>query len=125
MRFASSRATRPRLRELVAALDEDEAPVAATWRLVSETAANMGLPRPSYPHIRRLVQAERRRRLARAELRDVVKEAASTIVAGRVPGFDYTLGRLLDAQAKLAEEEACVSETQAAFGVRGRPPPAS
>lgn len=121
MRFAISRASRPRLRELVAALDEDDTPVAATWRLVSETAANLGLPRPSYPHIRRLVLDERRRRRARAEIRDVVKEAASTIAGGRVPGFDYTLGRLLDAQAALAAEEDCVSETQGAFGSRGPP----
>jgi hypothetical protein len=119
MRFASSRASRPRLRELVAALDEDDTPMAATWRLVSETAANLGLPRPSYPHVRRLVLDERRRRRARSEIRDVVKEAASTIAAGRVPGFDYTLGRLLDAQAALAAEEDCVSETQGAFGSRG------
>jgi hypothetical protein len=121
MRFASSRAIRPRLRELVAALDEDGTPVAATWRLVSETAANLGLPRPSYPHIRRLVLDERRRRRARAAIRDVVKEAASTVAGGRVPGFDYTLGRLLDAQAALAAEEDCVSETQASLGSRGPP----
>jgi hypothetical protein len=121
MRFATSRATRPRLRELVAALDEDDTPVAATWRLVSETAANLGLPRPSYPHVRRLVLDERRRRRARAEIRDVVKEAASSIAAGRVAGFDYTLGRLLDAQAALAAEEDCVSETQGVFGSRGPP----
>ena len=94
-------------------------PAAATWRLVSETAAKVGLPRPSYPHVRRLVIAERRRRRAHAELRDVLKEAASSIAAGRVPGFDYTVGRLLDAQAALAAEEDCVSETQ------GVPPPAS
>jgi len=121
MRFASSRATRPRLRELVAALDEDDVPAAATWRLVSETAAKVGLPRPSYPHVRRLVIAERRRRRARQELRDVLKEAASTIAGGRVPGFDHTAGRLLDAHAALAAEEACVSETQADFGSRGPP----
>jgi hypothetical protein len=121
MRFASSRATRARLRELVAALDEDNTPVAATWRLVSETAANLRLPRPSYPHIRRLVLDERRRRRARATIRDVVKEAASTVAGGRVPGFDYTLGRLLDAQAALAAEEDCVSETQASSGSRGPP----
>ena len=121
MRFASSRATRPRLRELVAAFDEDEVPAAATWRLVSETAAKLGLPRPSYPHVRRLVIAERRRRRARNELHDVLKEAASTIAGGRVPGFDYTLGRLLDAQAALAAEEDCVSETQGVSGSRGRP----
>lgn len=123
MRFASSRATRPRLRELVAALDEDDVPAAVTWRLVSETAATMGLPRPSCPHVRRLVVAERRRRRARKELRDVLKEAASTIAAGRTPGFDYTLGRLRDAHAALADEEAGVSETQGEFGSRA--PPAS
>jgi hypothetical protein len=71
--------------------------------------------------VRRLVLDERRRRRARSEIRDVVKEAASTIAAGRVPGFDYTLGRLLDAQAALAAEEDCVSETQGAFGSRGPP----
>jgi hypothetical protein len=121
MRFASSRATRPRLRELVASLDEDDVPMAATWRLVAETAANLGLPQPSYPHIRRLVLDERRRRRAREAIRDIVKEAASTVAAGRVPGFDYTLGRLLDAQAALADEEACVSETQGGFGAREPP----
>jgi hypothetical protein len=69
MRFASSPSTRLRLRELVAALDEDGAPAAATWRLVGETAANLGLPRPSYPHVRRLVRDERRRRRAPARFR--------------------------------------------------------
>lgn len=121
MRFASSRSARPWLRELVAALDEGDVPAAATWRLVAETAASAGLPRPSYPHVRRLVIAERRRRRARAELRDVLKEAASSIAAGRVPGYDYTMGRLLDAQAALAAEEACVSETRAFSGSRGPP----
>ena len=121
MRFASSRATRPRLRELVAALDED-GPLAETWRLVGQTAANLGLPRPSYPHVRRLAIDERRRRRARRELRDVVREAASTIATGRAPSFDYTLGRLLDAQAALAAEEACVSETQGDGDDHARPP---
>jgi len=72
MRFASSRSSRPRLRELVAALDEDGATTAATWRLVGETAARAGLLRPSYPHVRRLVAAERRRRRAQRDLRDAV-----------------------------------------------------
>ena len=121
MRFASSRASRPRLRELVAALDEDGAPAAATWRLVGETAAKAGLSRPSYSHIRRLVAAERRRQRAQRELRDAVREAASTVAAGRAPSFEYTLGRLLDAQAALIDEEACVSETQGFSGLRARP----
>ena len=121
MRFASSRSSRPRLRELVAALDEDGAPAAATWRLVGETAAKVGLPRPSYPHVRRLVVTDRRRRAARDELRDAIREAAATLAAGRAPGYDYTLGRLLDAQAELADEEDCVSETQGSFGSRSPP----
>ena len=87
--------------------------MAVTWRLVGETAAKVGLPRPSYPHVRRLVAAERRRRAARREFRDVLREAAVTVAAGGTPSFDYTLGRLLDAQIALADEEACVSETQA------------
>ena len=121
MRFASSRSSRPRLRELVAALDEDDAPAAATWRLVGETAAKVGLPRPSYPHIRRLVAAERRRRAAHQELREAIRDAAATIAAGRTPGYDYTLGRLLDAQAELTDEEDRVSETQGSFGSRSPP----
>jgi hypothetical protein len=122
MRFATRRAIRPRLRELVAALDEDDVPVAATWRLVSATAAHAGHPRPSYPHVRRLVLDERRRRRARTQLRDVLKESAGDIAAGRTPGFDYTLGRLLDAQAALAAEEACVSETQGSVSGERAPP---
>ncbi len=82
------------------------------------TAAAKGLPRPSYPHVRRLVAAERPCRRAQRELRDVIKEAASTVAGGAFPSFDYTLGRLLDAQAALADEEACVSETQALLGSR-------
>jgi hypothetical protein len=121
MRFASSRSSRPRLRELVAALDQNDVPAAATWRIVGETAARVGLPRPSYPHVRRLVAAERRRRAAHARVRELVKEAAGTIAAGRAPGYDYTLGRLLEAQAALADEEACVSETQAFPGTRAPP----
>jgi hypothetical protein len=121
MQFASSRASRPRLRELVAALDEDDVPMAATWRLVGQFSRNAGLPRPSYPHVRRLVAAERRRRAAHLELRDVLKEAASTVAAGRVPSFDYTLGRLLDAQAALVDEEARDSETQSFPGMRAPP----
>lgn len=118
MRFASSRASRPRLRDLVASLDEDGVPIALTWRRVSESAAKLGLPRLSYPHARRLIRDERRLRELRGDRNAILKEAASTIAAGRVPGFDYTLGRLLDAQAALLDEEDCVSETQGVSGSR-------
>jgi len=101
------------LEPLVAALDEDDVPLAVTWRLVSDAAANVGFPRPSYPNVRRLALAERRRRRLQRELRSVITEAMSTAAGGRTPNYDYTLGRLLDAHAALAAERACVSETQA------------
>ena len=112
MRFATARAIRPGLRVLVAALDEDGVPTAATWRLVAEAALKLGVPRPSYPHVRRLVLAERRRRARRDERNAVLRQAASAIAAGRVPDCDFTLGRLLDAETALASEEDCVSEAQ-------------
>lgn len=101
--------------ELVIALDREDRPIAETWRSVSEAVAALGFPRPSYPNVRRLVLAERRRRRLRRELQEVWKEAAQSLVTGRVPGFDYTLGRLLDATEALADA-ACVSETQASRG---------
>ena len=82
------------VRDLAVALDRDDEPIAATCRRVGESAAKLGFPRPSYSHIRRVVISERRRR---SEVREVLLEAASTFAAGRVPGFDYTLGRLQDA----------------------------
>lgn len=102
--------------ELSIALDRDDQPVAETWRLVSEAAAQLGLPRPSYPNVRRLVLAERLRGRLRQELRDVVQDAAGSFAAGRVPDFDYTMRRLHEAAYALAEIEPRVSETQASRG---------
>ena len=79
-----------------------------TWQLRSTAAANRSprpgvesrnplqnwKPRPSYPHIRRVVLAERDRRQAIAE---ALREVASTIAAGRAPDFDYTMRRLHEA----------------------------
>jgi hypothetical protein len=122
MEFAMPRSSRSRIYDLVVTLDADDQPIAATWRLVNESAAKLGLPRPSYPHVRRLVLAARRHRQLRRELHDVLQQAATTFAAGRVPGFDYTLGRLLDAQRALAADEACVSETQGFLsGTQGPP----
>jgi hypothetical protein len=123
MEFAMPRSSRSRIYDLVVTLDAEEAPIAATWRRVNDSAEELGLPRPSYPHVRRLVLVARRHRQLRRELHDVIEEAAATFATGRVPGFDYTLGRLLDAQRALAAERACVSETQGFLaGSRGPPP---
>jgi hypothetical protein len=60
MRFAVAAYDR-RLRGLVIALDRDGAPVAATWRAVGAAADRLGLRRPSYYTVRRLVILERLR----------------------------------------------------------------
>lgn len=112
MRFASSRSTRPRLGDLVAALDEDDVPAAQTWRRVSDAAQRLGLPRPSYPHARRLIALERRRRALLARRRAILLETAHTFGAGRTPNYDYTIGRLNEVARALAENEDRVSETQ-------------
>lgn len=113
MRFASSRSSRPRLRDLVAALHEDERPIAETWRRVAEAANRLELPAPSYPHARRLVLSERRRRALLARRRAALERAASSVAAGRAPAFDPLVGELIDTSHGLADERACVSETQA------------
>jgi hypothetical protein len=109
------RSSRRTVAELTTALDREDQSAAETWRLVSEAAAQLGFPRPSYPNVRRLVRVERTRRQLRQELREALLEAGSTVAAGRVPGFDYTMGRIHDAVAALAAEEARVSETQDRF----------
>lgn len=112
MRFASSRSTRPRLRDLVAALDEDDVPVAQTWRRVSSAVERLGLPRPSYPHARRLIAVERRRRALLARRREILMETAHTFGGGRTPSYDESVVRLNEVARALAGNEACDSETQ-------------
>lgn len=112
MHCAMPRSSLRAVDELVIALDRDAQPIAETWRLVSEAAITLGFPRPSYPNVRRLVHVERLRRRLRQELRAVVKDAVVSLATGRVPGFDHTLGHLLDATAALAAVPS-VSETQA------------
>ena len=92
----------PRLCALVAALDEEDAPADETCRRVGAAAEELGLIRPSYGHVRRIVQVERRRRKLRAEARKVLTAAVSTSAAGLVPSVVLVLERLRELQ--LAEE---------------------
>ena len=66
MRFSLSPKER-RIRELVVALDKDDAPMAETWRLVGNAAANLGLRRPGYHLVRMLARESREARRARAQ----------------------------------------------------------
>ena len=74
-----------RLVDLVRLLDRDGVSVAQTWRAVGEGAERLGLWRPGYGLVRRLVRLERRRREVRAQTIEALKSAASGIAAGRAP----------------------------------------
>jgi hypothetical protein len=84
MRFAVA-ANDSRLVDLVRLLDRDEVPMAQTWRAVGAGADRLGLRRPGYGLIRRLVRLERRRREVRTKTIDALKTAASGFAAGRAP----------------------------------------
>ena len=88
--------------ELVAVFDREDASAAETWRQVGHALGRIGLSRPGYHHVLRLVRIERRRRELRAEARDLVADAAGRFVAGRVPSVVWTLERIRELQ--LAEE---------------------
>jgi len=75
----------PRIHDLIRALDRDEQPAAETWRLVAAGAERLGLPRPSYGHVRRLVRVERALRRLRAEAQRIMRDAGVALLAGRVP----------------------------------------
>jgi hypothetical protein len=92
----------PRLAALVAALDEEDVPAAETWRRVGAAAEKIGLIRPSYQHVRRIVRVERRRQELRRQVRKVLAGAVSTSAAGLAPNVVLVLERLRELQ--LAEE---------------------
>ena len=75
----------PRLVDLVRLLDREGVPVAQTWRAVGEGAERLGLWRPGYGLLRKLVRLERRRRQLRAATVKALKTAASGLAAGRAP----------------------------------------
>ena len=48
-------------------LDSIGMPYAEAWRMLRPIAARLGCPRPSYPTVRRLLIAERRKKIERKE----------------------------------------------------------
>ena len=67
----------PAVRAAVERLDDDSRPVAAVWRDVAVLADDLGLTRPSYTHVRRLVLVGRGLRSARRQVRELLREGAS------------------------------------------------
>ena len=101
MRFAIS-PNDLRLVQLVAHFDRADHSAAETWRQVSLAAERVGLTRPGYQHVRRLVRVERRLQELRAQQREAWKDAATRSAAGLVPSVVWTLNRVRELQ--LAEE---------------------
>ncbi len=89
--------------------------MAETWRQVSVAAERLGLTRPSYQHLRRLVRIERRRRELQRAGRAVLGRAATALAAGRVPSGVSTLERLRELQGR----EELVLQEHKAFGRGG------
>lgn len=89
----------PRLLAAARTLDDERLSIAETCRRVGDEADRLGLTRPSYVHLRRIVRAERdRRRELGALARDIVEHIAS----GRVPRVESVTERTREA-ALLAE----------------------
>jgi hypothetical protein len=105
VRFAGHRLD-PRLQALVVAHDHDDQPCAETWRRVSESARELGLPHPSYHTVRVLVLDERLRRRARTAVRKAALEAVGALASPRAVDLPIALDALAHARGK----ERLVSE---------------
>jgi hypothetical protein len=57
-------------------------PYAEAWRLLRPVAARLGIPRPSYSSVRRIVIAERMRKRRNA---DDLDRFLADVLAGKVP----------------------------------------
>lgn len=102
----------PRVAVLVSAADVDDVPAAEVWRRVGRAAERVGMRRPSYGHVRRLVRIERRRRELEREGKAVLGWAAATLAAGRVPSAVLVLERLRE----LERRDELVFQEHKAFG---------
>ena len=83
----------PRIREAVRALDDRRESMAEISRRVGVLAARLGLPRPSYVHLRTIIRDERekqdRERARREELRAIAADVATDLVLGlRVDAYE-------------------------------------
>lgn len=93
----------PRVLEALRRLDTREAPLAEVCRRVGEAAWELGLPRPSYVHVRRHLLEKRRRDDAARERRRALLKLASDI------DRDLRRGRVVNAY-EVAERVAEMKE---------------
>ena len=83
----------PRILDALNALDDRNVPIAAVCRRVGEVAWRLGLTRPSYVHLRRLLVEERRcqdaARQRRRELLQIALEVENNLRRGfRVDAYE-------------------------------------
>jgi hypothetical protein len=92
-----------RIIEAVRALDDRGEPMAETARRVGAAAAELGLPKPSYVHLRRLIVAHRdeqdAERARRAEIRRILGDAYLDLYRGRVVDAYELADRIREAGA--------------------------
>jgi hypothetical protein len=87
----------PRILSVARKLDDRRQPMAETCRRVGDAASRLGLPRPSYVHLRRFLRAERERRL---ELQEIAEEIVADLMSGRAPKLLSALERAQEAAAR-------------------------
>lgn len=81
----------PRILLAVRTLDDRTQPMAEIARRVGAAAAELGLPRPSYVHLRRLILAYREEEDAEQRRREEIKQIAAEVY------LDLYRGRRVDA----------------------------
>ena len=99
MRFAI-RSNDARVHALVVGLHVDGRPAAETWRAVGEAAWELGLPRPGYHVVRKLVRVEVLRRAARTEVRAAALGVALALGSTRAVNLPIALDALALARAR-------------------------
>lgn len=113
----------PLIVELVRSLDDRTEPIAETVRRVGEGAALLGLFKPSYSHLRRIVHRERNRadaaRARREAVREVVLDVAARLAAGR---FVDPAAVAEDIMSIRARERLVALSHKPNQGLRVRPP---
>jgi len=83
-----------RLLAAIRRLDDEQLPIAETCRRVGDAAQALGLPRPSYVHVRRLVRAQREIRRAR---REIFGDLGSDAARGLAPRLDRAIEQAREA----------------------------
>jgi hypothetical protein len=91
----------PWIIDAIAVLDDRGEPIAEICRRIGDAAGQMGLVRPSYVHLRRLILAERERQddeqARREEIRRIVAETGTRFLVGlRVDAYEVE-ARIRDA----------------------------